>query len=82
MLAGVRLYQRSADRRPDPEPLRTNDRATILIGMGAWTVALVVTLVLHDRLAAQGRAWWTWTTLVGIALGVVGLDYLRRHQRR
>ncbi len=78
----MRLYQRSADRRPDPEPLRTNDRVTILIGIGAWLVALVVTLVLHDQLAAQGRGWWTWTTLVGIALGGIGLDYIRRHERR
>ncbi len=78
----MRLYQRSADRRPDPEPLRTDDRATILVGIGAWVVALVVTLVLHDRLAAGGRGWWTWTALVGIGLGLVGLDYLRRHERR
>jgi hypothetical protein len=78
----VRLYQRSADRRPDPEPLRTNDRVPVLIGMGVWAVVLVVTLVLHDRLEAQGRGWWSWTAVVGIALGLVGLDYIRRHQRR
>ena len=78
----MRLYQRSAGRRPDPEPLRTDDRATVLAGIGLWVVALVVTLMLHDRLAAEGRGWWRWTALCGIALGLLGLAYIRRGARR
>jgi hypothetical protein len=78
----VRLYQRSAGRRPDPEPLRTNDRATVLAGIGLWVVALVATLLAHDRLTADGHGWWTWATLAGIGLGIAGLDYLRRTGRR
>jgi hypothetical protein len=76
------LYQRSAGRRPDPAPLRTNDRATVLAGIGLWVVALVVTLVFHGRLAADGQDWWTWTALAGIGLGLAGLNYLRRTGRR
>jgi hypothetical protein len=78
----VRLYQRSAGRRPDPEPLRTNDRSTVLAGIGLWVVALVATLVFRDRLAADGRGWWIWTALAGVGLGLAGLDYLRRTGRR
>jgi hypothetical protein len=78
----VRLYQRSAGRRPDPEPLRTNDRATVLAGIGLWAVALVATLVFHDRLAADGHSWWAWAALAGVGLGLAGLDYLRRAGRR
>ncbi len=78
----MRLYQRSAGRRPDPEPLRTNDRATVLAGIGLWAVALVTMLVARDRLAADGRGWWAWTALAGIGLGLAGLDYLRRTGRR
>lgn len=77
----MRLYQRSADRRPDPPPLATDDHATVLVGIGLWLVALVVTLVLHARLADQGRTWWIWTAVTGIALGLAGLVYLRRHGR-
>ncbi len=77
----MRLYQRSAGRRPDPAPLRTNDRATVLVGIGLWAVALVATLVLHDRLTADGLGWWSWTALTGIGLGLIGLGYLKRAGR-
>jgi hypothetical protein len=77
----VRLYQRSADRRPDPPPLVTNDRRAVLVGIGLWAVALAVTLVAHDRLHAAGRIWWIWTAVAGISLGLAGLAYLRRHGR-
>jgi hypothetical protein len=77
----VRLYQRSADRRPDPPPLATNDRVPVLVGIGLWLVALVVALVMHDRLAADDHTWWIWTAAAGAALGLAGLVYLRRHGR-
>jgi uncharacterized protein DUF2530 len=77
----VRLYQRSADRRPDPPPLATDDRTTVLVGIGVWLVALVVALLMHGRLADEGRTWWIWTAVTGAVLGLVGLAYLRRHGR-
>ena len=77
----MRIYQRSAERRPDPPPLATNDRMTVLVGIGLWLAALVVTLLAAGRLAEQGHTWWIWTTVTGAALGLVGLVYLRRHGR-
>jgi hypothetical protein len=77
----VRLYLRSPDRRPDPEPLRTNDRAAIGVGMTVWGVLWIAAVLLHDRLAADGRGWWLWTPPAGIVLGVLGLWYLRAHER-
>ena len=74
----MRLYQRSADRRPDPPPLDTDDRRTVLVGIGLWIVGLALALVLSARLAEQGRSWWAWTALAGIGLGLVGLLYVRR----
>jgi LPXTG-motif cell wall-anchored protein len=77
----VRLYQRSADRRLDPPPVTTNDRAIVLVGVALWIVALALTLVFHERLADAGRAWWTWTALAGIAGGLLGLLYISRRRR-
>ena len=76
----VRLYQRSADRRPDPAPLATNDRATILTGIVLWIVALVLSLVFHQQLADQGRGWWSWTALAGVGGGILGVLYLTRRR--
>jgi Protein of unknown function (DUF2530) len=74
----VKIYLRSNERRPDPPPLQTDDRQVVLIGTAVWTVLLVLAVIFHDRLAADGRGWWVWTPVVGIALGLYGLRYLRR----
>jgi hypothetical protein len=78
----VRLYLRSHDRRPDPEPLATNDRLTIFVGMAVWGALWVAAVLLHDRLLDSGRGWWIWIPPSGIALGILGLAYLRSHRRR
>jgi hypothetical protein len=78
----VRLYLRSSDRRPDPPPLRTNDRAAILAGMAVWAVLLVATLAGRSWLSDHGRGWWPWTPAIGLLLGCYGLYYLRRRDRR
>ena len=73
----MRIYLRSGDRRPDPPPLPTNDRATVLAGMAVWAVLGVAALLLHGRLADSGRGWWVWTPPVALVLGTLGLFYLR-----
>jgi hypothetical protein len=78
----MRLYVRSRDRRPDPEPRVTDDRAAVLVGTGSWAVLLVAALLSYQRLSDVGRAWWVWTPVVGIALGLYGLHYVRRSTRR
>ncbi len=69
-------------RRPDPEPLRTDDRGAVLVGTVVWAVLLVVALVERDRLEADGNGWWVWTPVVGIALGLLGLRVVSRRHRR
>jgi hypothetical protein len=45
----------------------------VLAGTALWVVALVVLLVLGDRVDRM----WTWTCVVGIALAGVGLGVMR-----
>jgi hypothetical protein len=41
----------------------------VLVGIGVWAVALVVLLILGDRVDRM----WTWTCVAAIALALLGL---------
>ncbi|SDQ53010.1 DUF2530 domain-containing protein [Thermostaphylospora chromogena] len=69
----------SQPRRRDLQPLQTNDRATILVGIGAWAIALVVLLIVQP---APADRWWIWTCVSGIGGGLFGLWYVHRRDRR
>jgi hypothetical protein len=45
----------------------------VLAGTALWTVALVVLLVLGDRVDRM----WTWTCVVAIGLALLGLGVMR-----
>lgn len=77
----MRLYLRAAERRPDPPPLRTNDRATILLGMALWAVFGLGAVLFRGQLAEDGRTWWWWTAVIGLLLGGYGLYYIHRRDR-
>ena len=65
---------------PRVQPLDVDGVGAVAVGTVAWTVALVVCLVLRDRLAADGHGWWTWVCLAGALLGLPGLWYVRRRR--
>jgi uncharacterized membrane protein len=67
-------------RRPDPEPLETDDVKVVLVGTIAWFVALVLALVFHARLSEAGNESWVWTLLAGCFLGLVGVRYVLRRR--
>ncbi len=56
----------------------------VTVGTALFAAAAVVTGVMHDELAAQGRGWWFAVCLSGSGLGLVGLLYCwnRVRQRR
>ena len=76
---GVQLFPDESVRKPDPAPVRTNDRIPMAIGTGLWLLALVALLAIPGALES-GPSFWLPTCLVGIGLGVIGLIYtqLRR----
>ena len=56
-----------------PPPLRVDTARVVLAGGVVWVVALVVLLLLGDRVDRV----WTWTCLAGIALAAIGLGVMR-----
>ncbi|WP_040338050.1 DUF2530 domain-containing protein [Candidatus Blastococcus massiliensis] len=56
-----------------PPPLQVDTARVVLAGIGVWAVALVVVLLLGDRVDRM----WTWTCLAAIALAVLGLAIMR-----
>jgi len=76
----VRIWLKDSERRPDPEPVETDDRKAMLVGIALWVVSLAVLLLFIEPLNAAGNLWWLWTAVAGLALGLIGLIYT--HVRR
>ena len=76
----MRIWLKDSERRPDPEPVETDDRTAMLVGIALWVVSLAVLLLFIEPLNAAGNLWWLWTAVAGLALGLIGLIYT--HVRR
>ncbi|WP_347350910.1 DUF2530 domain-containing protein [Intrasporangium sp.] len=66
--------------RPDDDvvtPVHVPMVRVFQIGMLGWLVALIVVLVV-PTLHTGDRSWWPWCCVTGLALGAIGLLYLRR----
>ncbi|GAA2474269.1 DUF2530 domain-containing protein [Terrabacter carboxydivorans] len=62
---------------PEIAPLHVPMLRIIEVGLGAWLLALVVTLVV-PALHQGDRDWWPWTCVAGLVLGGIGWTYVRR----
>ena len=67
-------------RRPDPEPLETDDVRAVTVGTVAWGIALVVLLATYSRLDDDGRGSWVWIAAAGFGLGLIGVRHVRRRR--
>ena len=56
-----------------PPPLQVDTARVVLAGTGVWAIALVVLLLLGDRVDDV----WKWTCVAGIGLAFVGLGIMR-----
>lgn len=65
---------------PKVEPLDADGVGAALTGTILWTVALVVLLLLRDRLTAAGAQWWIAVAASGVVLGLIGLAYTTRRR--
>jgi hypothetical protein len=59
--------------RKAPPPLQVDTLRVVVLGTVAWAVALVVLLVLGDRVDRM----WTWTCVAGIGLAGIGIGIMR-----
>jgi Protein of unknown function (DUF2530) len=67
-------------RPSPPPPLEANDRLVTVVGTAGWAVALIVLLIIRDRLPADVR-WWIWTCAAAVAMGLFALWYVPRFKR-
>jgi Protein of unknown function (DUF2530) len=56
-----------------PPPLQVDTARVVLAGTALWAVALVVLLLLGDRVDRM----WTWTCVAAIGLAFLGLGVMR-----
>jgi hypothetical protein len=69
----VPLARPARPTRKAPPPLQVDTLRVVLVGTAAWAVALVVLLVLGDRVDRL----WTWTCVAAIGLAGVGIGIMR-----
>jgi hypothetical protein len=77
----MRLWLKDSERKPDPQPVVTDDRKAMLVGIVLWLVALVVLLVLVRPIIESGLTWLLWTCVAGIAIGLAGILYTNWRQK-
>ena len=65
----MKLFVKEEDRRPDPEPVKSNARTIALAGLFIWSAVLAVFLIFPSTLPAE-KPWWLFTCIVGIVLGL------------
>ena len=78
----MRLWLKDSERRPDPAPVKTDDRKAVLVGLVAWLLAFGGLLLFLPSVLASRSGWWLWTVLVGLGIGLVLLVYTHLRQSR
>jgi hypothetical protein len=67
-------------QRPVPPPLEGDDRLITAVITAGFLVALIVLLIMRDKLAPADR-WWVWVAAVGTGMGLFGFAYVPHFKR-
>mgnify|MGYP001627435152 CR=1 FL=1 len=62
------------------DPMDVDGVRTMTVGTILWGVAAIALLPFLGTLDEQGEAWWLWTALAGLGLGLIGIEYCRRRR--
>jgi hypothetical protein len=65
----------------DVEPLDPDGVRSVEVGTAVFFLGFLALLPFYGRLEENGEQWWLWTCLVGMGLGLLGLEVCRRRRR-
>jgi hypothetical protein len=71
-----------SERVADIAPLDVTGTRTIVVGTVVWLIALVALLPVYSTLSDNGDGWWIWTCAAGVGLGLFGIGFCKRRERR
>jgi len=77
----VPLFLPPSKAKPPPPPLATDDRRAVVVGLVVWGVLLAVAIAV-PQVRSTGEGRWLGSCIAGLALGLIGLAYVHRKDRR
>jgi hypothetical protein len=63
------------------KPMEVDLSRIVLLGTVLYALAAMVMLPLQTSLTHSGHGRWPWTAVSGVALGLMGLYYVKRRDR-
>ena len=72
----MKIYIKPLNRKQQPGVAQMNSRKVVLFITLGWVVALVILGALYPALSNAGLDWWFHTAIVGVLLGLVGLNMI------
>lgn len=77
----MRLWVSHDERRPQPEPVATNDRLAYQVGIGLWLLALIaVGIMVAVGMPVNGPVLLA-TVTIGVILGLAGIAVVGRQKK-
>jgi hypothetical protein len=67
-------------QRPVPPPLEGDDRLITAVITAGFLAALIVLLIVGDKLPAADR-WWVWVAALGTGMGLFGFAFVPHLKR-